>query len=88
MSPVVDFESSAAVADEPPSARLVTIRRIHAQIAPRYMRPVPTERTLAAWMKAAKIRRFKTGAQSARGGGPSYYNEADVDRWFRHRVGL
>lgn len=70
-----------------PKARLLSLRGVRELLAA-HLDPVPCRQTLTAWLNAAKVRRMKTNPSAKRGGGPVYWNAADVERMIAQRSAL
>lgn len=68
--------------------RLATLAKLRSEMFPLYLDPVPKQRTLMAWMRAARIPHMKTNPRARNGGGQIYWNVVAVETWLRKRAGL
>lgn len=81
---VVSLEGTERLPDRSKS-RLVTLRAIHEEIAPRFFYPMPSIYTLGRWLLRARLPKVKANHKAKRGGGLVYYHAGAVERWMSER---
>jgi hypothetical protein len=69
-----------------PTARLATLEELKKTVLPNFLNPLPTDQTLRDWFDAGSVPRFKSNPVAKRGGGPTYYSIAGVEKYFRARI--
>jgi len=72
--------------DSMPKARLATLDQLLTDTIPLFLSPPPKRDTLRAWLKRARVPRFKTNPVAKRGGGAVYYSVAAVEKMLRQKT--
>lgn len=70
-----------------PPARMQSLATLRAELIPRFLNPVPCERTLRRWFKRARLRTVKANPSARAGGGVVYFNRAAVEKYLLDRMG-
>lgn len=69
------------------TARLATVATLRTEIFARYLNPLPNNRTLRKWMRAARIPSLQSNPHAKNGGGEIWWSVVAVEAWLRKRAG-
>lgn len=83
----MESPQSAPKADSIRRARLTTVESLRANLLPAYFEPVPSTKSVHAWLRRAGVPRFKANLGAKRGGGQVFYSVAAVEKLIRQRTG-
>lgn len=67
---------------------LLSLADFRDKIAARLLTPVPTVRTLRAWLTRGKVPLIKANPVARRGGGVVYVHRSTAEAYLRRRIGF